>query len=170
MKDLYRRLGISESATDAEVRAALRAADADTLQAAVFILLDPRRRAVYDRNRRTVATIGRLRANLGLNLTRFWPRSRFEDFTIELTAPPPRRRPVVMDRTAVAWAFGVKPAARARPPRRRLVVALVVLAIIALAVAVVWVGNSIAHNALDGSLDSGLQNTAAGGKTPPTST
>jgi hypothetical protein len=139
MKDLYRHLGVNESATDAEVRAALADVDADTQEAAAFILLDPRRRAVYDRNRRTVATIGRLRANLGLNLTRFWPRSRFEDFTIDLTPPPRRRRRVVMDPTAVAWAFGVKPAVRRPHRRRRIFVVLAVISVACLlAAAILW--------------------------------
>jgi hypothetical protein len=145
MKDLYRHLGISDRATDAEVRAALAAVDLDTRDAAAMILLDPRRRAVYDRNRRTVATIGRLRSNLGLNLTRFWPRSRFEDFTIDLTPPPPRRRRVVMDPTAVAWAFGVKTATRRASGRRWILVLLAVVALACLLAATILWARSIRH-------------------------
>ena len=104
MKDLYRHLRVTESAGDAEIRAALPAADADTRDAVTMILLDPARRAVYDRNRRTVATIGRLRANLGMNLTRFWPRSRFRhaaaETRIRSTMPSSTsRRP----RTSTRW-------------------------------------------------------------------
>ena len=81
MRDLYQRLGLDESSGENEIRAALPAADAAIREAAQFILLDRRRRAVYDRNRRVLATVGKLRARLGLNLTRFWPRARLGDFT-----------------------------------------------------------------------------------------
>lgn len=131
MRDLYKHLGISESADDGAVRAALGRADAAVREAAEFILLDPGRREVYDRNRRVLATVGRLRANLGLNLTRFWPRARFADFTIDLAPPPRRPRPRYIDPMAMAWAFGVRPA----PARRRragwVVLAVVVVAVLA---------------------------------------
>ena len=137
MKDLYRHLNLTESASDAEIRAALPAADPDTRDAATMLLLDPGRRAVYDRNRRTVATIGRLRAHLGLNLTRFWPRSRFADFTVDLNPPPPGRPRVVMDPAAVAWAFGVQPERRRSARRRRIGAFLIVILLIALLAAAV---------------------------------
>ena len=143
MKDLYRHLGVSESAGDDAIRAALPSADPQTRDAAEFILLDPRRRVVYDRNRRTVATIGRLRANLGLNLTRFWPRSRFADFTIDL-GPRPQARPVVMDGNAIAWAFGFRaanggPSGQATRWSGRLVFLMVAIVLIALlAVGYAW--------------------------------
>ena len=117
MKDWYRQLGVTDSATEAEVRAALEVADASVREPAEFILLDPARRAVYDRNRRTLLTIGRLRANLGLNLTRFWPRARFADFTVDLAPPTPHGHEV--DPATMAWAFGVRPAAAAASPLRR---------------------------------------------------
>src|SRR3954454_13663806 len=107
MKDLYVHLGVDESSSGDAIRTALASADDATREAAEYILLDPRRRDVYDRNRRAVATIGRLRANLGLNLTRFWPRSRFADFTIDL-APSPRQSRQPDDPMAMAWAFGVR--------------------------------------------------------------
>lgn len=139
MKDLYRHLGLTESASDAEIRAALTGADPDTRDAATMILLDPLRRAVYDRNRRTVATIGRLRANLGLNLTRFWPRSRFADFTVDLSPPPTARPRNVMNPAAVAWAFGVMPERRRTFRRRRLLTMVMATALIALlAAAILW--------------------------------
>src|SRR4051812_23920407 len=132
MKDLYKRLGVDESAGDEAVRAALPSADAATREAAEFILLDPTRRSVYDRNHRTVATIGRLRANLGLNLTRFWPRPRFADFTIDLApAVGPGRRPD--DPMSMAWALGVEAPAAPRVGRwrRRLAVAAGLILLIA---------------------------------------
>ena len=114
MKDFYKQLGLPETAPDSDLRAALGAADPATREAIEFILLDPVRREVYDRNRRVLATVGRLRANLGLNFTRFWPRARFVDFTHEL-APHGAQSP--SDPMAMAWAFGVAPdRQRARHP------------------------------------------------------
>ena len=107
MRDLYRRLGLDASADDGAVRAALAGADAETREAAEYILLDPTRRAVYDRNRRVLVTVGHLRAHLGLNLTRFWPRARFGDFTTDLGAASPRAAAPADDPMAMAWAFGV---------------------------------------------------------------
>jgi hypothetical protein len=46
-----------------------------------LVLLEPRRRTVYDRNRRVLVTIGQLRARLGLNLKPFWSRGGFGDFS-----------------------------------------------------------------------------------------
>ena len=108
MRDLYKRLGVGEDSSPEEIRAALPAADADTRAAAEMILLHPGRRAVYDRNRKVLATVGHLRSRLGLNLTGSWPRSRFGDFTVAPEPPavplPPRGRRV--DPMAVLRAFG----------------------------------------------------------------
>ena len=138
MKDLYRRLGLDESADDDAVRAALAAADGETRKAAALILLDPARRGVYDRNRRVLVTVGRLRAHLGLNLTRFWPRSRFGDFTVDLAAGAPPRRAV--DPMRIAWAFGVVGGKVAGPTqgRRRIAAALMVIAILLAALLAWW--------------------------------
>jgi hypothetical protein len=90
MKDFYKRLGLDDDATaDADaIRGALaapaepaRAPNAATREAAEYVLLDPRRRAVYDRNRQVLVTIGQLRARLGLNLKPFWSRGGFGDFS-----------------------------------------------------------------------------------------
>jgi hypothetical protein len=96
MKDLYKRLGLDDAAPADAIRAALAGPaaapaaaptaaplplDAATRTAAEFVLLDPRRRAVYDRNRRVLVTIGQLRARLGLNLKPFWSRGGFGDFS-----------------------------------------------------------------------------------------
>ena len=88
MKDYYKRLGLDDDATPDSIRGALaapadpaRAPDAVTREAAEFVLLDPRRRAVYDRNRQVLVTIGQLRARLGLNLKPFWSRGGFGDFS-----------------------------------------------------------------------------------------
>ena len=141
MKDLYKQLGVDESAGEDEVSAALgTVADPATREAAEFILLDPRRREVYDRNRRVVATIGQLRANLGLNLTRFWPRARFADFTIDLAPPPGRPRRI--DPMRMAWAFGVGSRSRRRRPwflRRTFLTACAILLITAVVLALLFV-------------------------------
>ena len=142
MKDLYKHLGVGESATADEIRAALTLADAPTRVAAESILLEPRRREVYDRNRRVLVTVGRLRGHLGLNLTRFWPRSRFADFTVALGPPVDVRGGRRIDPMAVAWAFGVRPAAsgageqarRAAPRAVTIILAVVLLLVIAAAV------------------------------------
>jgi hypothetical protein len=88
MQDLYKRLGLDDAATVGEVHDALaapavagRAIDSEMRAAAELVLLDPRRRAVYDRNRQVLVTIGQLRARLGLNLKPFWSRGRFGDFS-----------------------------------------------------------------------------------------
>ena len=105
--------------------------------AAEVILLDPARRAVYDRHRRVLVTVGRLRANLGLNLSRFWPRSRFADFTIDLnpvTGGAGRR----IDPLTMAWALGVEPpevGSSRRPRRRTLLVAAVLVAVATVSIA-----------------------------------
>lgn len=105
MKDLYRRLVIEPTASTEAIRAALEAADADTRQAAEFILLDERCRPVYDRNRRLLVTIGRLRAHLGLNYTRFWSRAAFKDFWHDVAPPEAQRPGRRVDAMMIARAF-----------------------------------------------------------------
>jgi hypothetical protein len=143
MKDLYKQLGVGEAAEESEIRAALstvaRGAAAGELRAAEFILLDPARRAVYDRNRRVLVTVGRLRANLGLNLSRFWPRSRFADFTIELN-PVTGGTGRGVDPMTMAWAFGVEPpeGSSSRRPRRRTILVAAALVVIAAVSFALW--------------------------------
>jgi len=144
MKDLYKHLGVGEAAEESEIRAALgtvaRGAAAGELRdAAEFILLDPARRAVYDRNRRVLVTVGRMRANLGLNLSRFWPRSRFADFTIELN-PVTGGTGRGVDPMTMAWAFGVEPpeGSSARRPRRRTILFAAVVALAAALSLALW--------------------------------
>jgi len=81
LKDLYKQLGVPRDANADAIRAALAGAAPDARAAAEFVLLDPVRRAVYDRNHRLLATIGQLRLHLGLNLAPFWARGSFADFT-----------------------------------------------------------------------------------------
>ena len=159
MKDLYQRLNLPEQASETEVAGALAAAHAATRQAAEHILLDPQRRAVYDRNRRLLVTIGTLRAHLGLNLKPFWSRGGFRDFSYPFGPGQPRPQPhfpkdqypdlyprrrwrVVDPAMMVSRAFGVRTARTGPPPRdsRRtalvmaLIAFLLLLALIAVAV------------------------------------
>ena len=106
MKDLYRRLNLGEDATEQELRAALPTADPALRDSVKSILLDPRRRGVYDRNRRLLLAIGELRAHLGLNFTRFWARGDFKDFWKELAPmPPPQRAALRVDPMLIAQAI-----------------------------------------------------------------
>ncbi len=84
MKDLYRRLGIAPDATDTQVKGAIaRARDARLRRDAEHVLLDPERRAVYDRTRRTLRTLAVLRGGLRLD------RSGLGDFAAGAEDAPP---------------------------------------------------------------------------------
>jgi hypothetical protein len=108
VKDLYKRLKVESAATEEQIRKALDAAPSDVRGSAQLILLDPRRRGVYDRNRDLLLTIAQLRFDLGLNYTPFWSRRQFKDFWIvpTFTAPTqpeaPKRR---VDKMMIAQAF-----------------------------------------------------------------
>lgn len=109
MRDLYKRLKLSDQSTDQQIRSALARAAPDVKNNAEFVLLDPRRRAVYDRNRELLLTIAQLRFDLGLNYTPFWSRRQFKDFwkTPEFAFPTaqneaPKRR---VDKMMIAQAF-----------------------------------------------------------------
>ena len=120
MKDLYKRLGLDPSASPEQVRAAIEspagAVEPADLESARDVLLDPNRRAVYDRTRRVLTTIGHLRAHLGLNYKTFWARGRLKDFTYDLSPPATgkRRRRVLrsLRPSDISRAFGLsgKPA------------------------------------------------------------
>jgi len=147
MKDLYKRLGISSGASAREIREAISppASTADTavLKAAEFVLLDQKRRAVYDRTHRVLTTVGDLRSHLGLNFKTFWTRGKLRDFTYDLAAPEgrPARRTIRSLRPAdIRRAFGLRgtePAGDYEGARRRtLAVAFLFFAITVAAVAV----------------------------------
>lgn len=109
MKDLYKRLKVEGGATEEQIRQSLGAAPPNVRGSAELILLDARRRSVYDRNRDLLLTIAQLRFDLGLNYTPFWSRRQFKDFWIVPTfttpaAPPeaPKRR---VDKMMIAQAF-----------------------------------------------------------------
>ena len=104
MTDFYTAMNLPTDAHDDAIRAALDSAPAQLRSDAEFILLDPRRRTVYDRNHRLLTTIGQLRSHLGLSYTRFWARNEYKDFWADLTpTPQPKGRRV--DATLIAGAF-----------------------------------------------------------------
>ena len=68
MRDLYRAIGLNPAASEAEIRTAISRYTGTEFSRDVFteILLNPRRRKVYDRAWTTLHSLGRLRANLRL--------------------------------------------------------------------------------------------------------
>lgn len=80
MRDLYGRLRLRPTASDAEIKAAIKACAQDDLRSdAAAVLLHASRRRTYDRLHSTLATIGSLRASLGLVHTRHWHGHRAFD-------------------------------------------------------------------------------------------
>ena len=108
MLDLYKRLDLPQNSPDEAIRAVLPEIAPVVGAAAREILLDPRRRAVYDRNYRLLRVIAQLRSDLGLNYTRFWSRKEFKDFwqtpVFEMPqSPAPAKRRV--DKIMIERAF-----------------------------------------------------------------
>jgi len=84
MKNLYNRIGMLEKTDD---RSAIERAIANTFKvdstaakAAAHVLLDPDRKAVYDRAWVALVRVGQLRANLGLTRAPNWLVSDCSDF------------------------------------------------------------------------------------------
>jgi hypothetical protein len=86
MKDLYKRLGVSELASPDAIRKAIASSDCSPEDkiAASEILLNPGQRKVYDRTRSTLKRLGILRARLNLNNARFWKQHNYDDFTFQV--------------------------------------------------------------------------------------
>lgn len=80
MRDLYKRLGLSQSATQEQIFKALRAVNGQREREAANILLVGHRRRVYDRSYCTLKQIGKLRANFGLRHAPHWILNDFGDF------------------------------------------------------------------------------------------
>ena len=104
MKDFYSAMGVPADAGDDAIRAALTGTPGDLRADAEFILLDPRRRTVYDRNHHLLTTIGQLRSHLGLSYTRFWARQEYKDYWQELV-PAPKPKGKRVDAALIAGAF-----------------------------------------------------------------
>ena len=71
------------------IRRAAAIAEQPTRDEAEFILLNPRRRAVYDRNHRVLSTIGQLRGRLALGMRPLWSHGDHQDFTQTFTPSGP---------------------------------------------------------------------------------
>ena len=80
MRDLYAHLQIDSGAPDPTIREAIAKAPPALRADAEAVLLSPRRRQRYDRNRNLLHTIAELRLHLGLTYTRFWARSELREF------------------------------------------------------------------------------------------
>jgi hypothetical protein len=85
MKDLYKRLHVLPNAGETEIRAALPTADPESRADAEYILLNPARRKVYDRNHRVLTRIGQMRSRLALGLRPFWSHGHHQDFNVAVT-------------------------------------------------------------------------------------
>jgi hypothetical protein len=109
MQDLYKRLNVKVDASEEAIRDRLALVDGATRSAAETVLLDSRRRRVYDRNREVLSTIGHIRLSLRLNYTRFWARREYRDFWQDGIYAPPRSEPPKrgrkVDKIMIAQAF-----------------------------------------------------------------
>lgn len=109
MRDFYKRLNLPDAASEEQIRNSLRSASPDLRSSAELILLDPRRRRVYDRNRDLLLVIAQLRFDLGLNYTPFWSRRQFKDFwrvpTFTPVTPAPEAPKRRVDKIMIAQAF-----------------------------------------------------------------
>lgn len=101
MQDLYARLGVEQDADKARIVEALRTKPELADRSA--ILLDAEKRAVYDRARATLKTVGELRRRLGLDRGESWFIRNYPDFA----------------RAAVAAGAGARTAAAAPPQAAR---------------------------------------------------
>lgn len=104
MRDLYDHLQIAPDASEEALRAAIAAAPPGLRADAEAVLLSPRRRQSYDRNRNLLHTIAELRLHMGLNYTRFWARSELQEFwqrPVPVTTKPGRQ----VDSMLIAGAF-----------------------------------------------------------------
>lgn len=87
MKNLYKRLGILSGASMAELRSAIESCRNQAIKAdAEHVLLNPKRKEIYDRNHTTLCQIGDLRAGMGQTHSRQWLVGGGSDFE----SPAPR--------------------------------------------------------------------------------
>lgn len=78
MKDLYTELNVDPKSSAAEIAEALKRQPG--LASAGTILINPKKRAVYDRSHSTLKTIGSLRYRLGLDTGQTWFLREHPDF------------------------------------------------------------------------------------------
>lgn len=83
MRDLYKHLGVSDSATEEEIRDAVASCgNASIRRDCKFVLLNQSRRMAYDQLRSQLLMVGRLRAELGLSHSPHWHSALNSDFGI----------------------------------------------------------------------------------------
>lgn len=83
MRNLYKRLNISSSATNDQIRSAIKScSNAQVKQDATAVLLDTKRRAAYDQLHKTLLTIGALRSELGLSHGDNWYGKHVIDYNV----------------------------------------------------------------------------------------
>jgi len=80
MRDLYKRLDLRPTADQSEIREKLRALEGPLKRDATFVLLDDKRRAIYDRTRRPLVEIGEIRALMGTDIDMAHWGSKYSDF------------------------------------------------------------------------------------------
>lgn len=79
MKNLYARLGITPTTTQDKVQIAIRLKP--SMAQYGTILLNPKRREIYDRTHYTLSAVGQLRARLELDPGDFWFYKNYSDFS-----------------------------------------------------------------------------------------
>lgn len=90
MKDLYKAIGlpnVTDNVGTIERAIATSARSPKVTHAARFILLNPARKAAYDRTHGVLRKVGQLRANLGLARSRLWMASDCADFDVPPSSP-----------------------------------------------------------------------------------
>ena len=149
MRDFYQVLEVEPTASRKELRAALMGVkDVSFRNRGASILLDERRRAIYDRDRQALATIGRMRSHLGLYLAPFWARGDMADFTYtETPAVGSPRFDDIMVKQAFAPAKSRRRRHRHRRSRNPEIKAAIIGGIIALALILLLIFLS-SHNLL----------------------
>jgi hypothetical protein len=114
MRDLYARLSLPPGASDAQIKAAIKACPhADVRSDASAVLLHPGRRRDYDDLHATLVRIGSLRASLGLVQTRLWRDQR--EFNGEVTGTASRYGEFIQKRNMMSAARPPSPSSRSAP-------------------------------------------------------
>lgn len=96
MRDLYKRLGISQAASEAEITTAIEACQHTALKSEASVVLGVKsRREEYDRLHSLLCDIGRLRARLGLTHGQYWLDNVANDFSLAPDNNPSRHDALV---------------------------------------------------------------------------
>ena len=110
MKDLYAELGVDPKSSAAEIAEALKRQPG--LASAGTILINPKKRAVYDRSHGTLKTIGSLRYRLGLDTGHTWFLQEHPDFAPSMFSDSQTKISQTSDQAPVSDQPAVEPPAR----------------------------------------------------------